>query len=220
MVLWLSCDKEDVDYDICPDKNHPHIIDLGLPSGTKWSCCNVGANSPDEYGSYFAWGETSPKDSYDWSNYKWCNGDFHMLTKYCIESGYGPYGPFDYKNVLDLTDDAAYVNCGSMWRMPSREQQDELRSECNWQWTSMNGVNGYLVSSKRSDASLFLPAAGRYFEDLLYYDGSYVHYWSRTLDVEDPSRAYYLGFDSSNVGWGNGSRDYGQSVRAVFFSQQ
>ena len=139
-------------------------VDLGL--SVKWATCNVGANSPEEYGDYFAWGETKPKDSYKWSTYKWCNGSKDKLTKYCKESY---YGRVDNKTVLDLVDDAAHVNLGGAWRMPTKEEIRELKDNCTWTWTTQNGVNGYLVTSKKNDNSIFLPAAGyRSGSDLEY----------------------------------------------------
>ena len=136
--------------------DNKQYVDLGLPSGTLWATMNVGANRPEDYGDCFAWGETKPKQSYDWGTYKWCNGAYDKQTKYCTRSD---YGKVDNKTELDLADDAAYVNWGAQWRMPSKAQQDELRAECKWQWTTRNGVNGYLVTSKRNSASVFLPAA-------------------------------------------------------------
>ena len=192
-------------------------IDLGLPSGTLWATMNVGASKPEDYGDYFAWGETKPKQNYGWSTYKWCNGAYDKQIKYCTKSD---YGRVDDKTELDLADDAAYVNWGPQWRMPSKAQQDELRSECKWQWTTRNGVNGYLVTSKRNSASLFLPAAGFRYEGKLYYAGKGGDYWSRTLNVGDPSNAYRLYFDSVDVDWGGNGRYDGRSVRAVRVSQK
>ena len=128
-------------------------VDLGLTSGTLWATCNVGASSPYEAGSYFAWGETSPKQDYSLNSYKWYNSVTGKYTKYCTNSS---YGDVDNKTELDLADDAAYVNWGAKWRMPSRAQFDELRAECDWQW---NG-SGYLVTSKKNNKTLILPAAG------------------------------------------------------------
>lgn len=193
------------------------FVDLGLPSGTLWATMNVGASRPEDYGYYFAWGETTPKQSYDWSNYKWCNGAADKQIKYCTKSG---YGKVDNKTELDFADDAAYVNWGPQWRMPSKEQQDELRAECNWQWTTRNGVNGYLVTSKRNSASLFLPAAGYRFEAESICVGKYGCCWSRTLDVENPDYAFDLYFGSDGVDWGSYDRYGGRSVRAVRVSQK
>ncbi|MBR1469795.1 MAG: hypothetical protein IJ605_06785 [Prevotella sp.] len=194
-------------------------VDLGLPSGTLWASCNVGATKPEEYGDYFAWGETkgyssdtSDGHSFDWANYKWCNGSYNSLTKYNYSSG---NGTIDNKMELDLEDDAAYGNWGSNWRMPSREQQDELRQQCNWTWTTLNGVNGYRVTSKTNGNSIFLPAAGWRYGTSPDYAGSYGSYWSRSLDTYSPDYAYYLYFYSLSVDWANNTRDDGRSVRPV-----
>ena len=102
-------------------------VDLGLPSGTLWATCNVGAYTPEGRGEYFAWGETETKDSYSWSNYKWCYGTYDSMNKYF--SNYG-YATVDNKETLDLEDDAAYVNWGEDWRMPTSEEMEELYSNC------------------------------------------------------------------------------------------
>ena len=119
--------------------NH-EFVDLGLPSGTLWATMNVGANSPEEYGDYFAWGETTPKDYYDWSTYQWCMGSRSSFTKYCTDSSLGYNGFVDNKTELDPEDDAATANWGEMWRMPSDDQLYELKNVCIWQWTMRNGV--------------------------------------------------------------------------------
>ena len=186
-------------------------VDLGLPSGTLWATCNVGASSPEEYGDYFAWGETEPKADYNWANYKWCNGSYNTLTKYCTNSS---YGTVDSKTELDIEDDAAYVNWGENWRMPTLDQQTELQTKCTWTWTTQNGVNGRLVTGPNGN-TLFLPAAGYRTDSSLYYARSFGYYWSRTLESRSPYYAYYVWFNSDGV-----HRDYldrcgGFSVRAV-----
>lgn len=189
-------------------------VDLGLPSGTLWATCNVGANSPEEYGDYFAWGETAPKDNYDWSTYKWCNGNWNMLTKYCTDSSFGYNGFTDGKTELDLEDDAAYVNWGPSWRMPSMEQLWELVEQCTWTWTTRNGVNGYLITGPYGGNTVFFPAAGVRWGELLYDAGSLGIVWSRTL--EGNSSAYFLDFDSGEADWDfEDLRDVGLSIRAV-----
>ncbi len=198
-------------------------VDLGLPSGTLWATMNIGASSPEEYGDYFAWGETQPKEVYNWSTYSWSNGDYFKLTKYCNNSGYGDNGFTDDKTELDPDDDAAYVNWGSEWRMPTKAQQDELISECTWQWTTRNDVNGYLVTSNHNSASLFLPATGYLWGGLLYDDGSSGRYWSRMLFISYsyPYNAHFLYFTSDNVGWYTfAQRVFGFSVRAVCENSQ
>ncbi len=190
-------------------------VDLGLPSGTLWATMNVGANSPEEYGDYFAWGETTPKDVYDWSTYKWCMGDYNKLTKYCTVSYYGYNGFVDNKTELDPEDDAATANWGPEWRMPSLEQIQELMDNCTSQWTTRNGVNGRLFTSNINGASLFLPAAGGRWDSDLYNAGSWGSCWSRTLYSSGPGYAYYLYFSSGGVDWDGSYRGRGQSVRAV-----
>ncbi len=201
-------------------------IDLGLPSGLKWATCNVGATLPEEYGDYFAWGETSPKTTYDWSTYKYCNGTSDSMTKYCTDS---EYGIEDNKTMLELSDDAAHVNWGGTWRMPTKYEQDELRNTkyCSWSWTTQNGVNGYKVTSKKNGNSIFLPAAGFCVDSYFGRAGSWGYYWSRSLNAGyDAYYTYYsydayylfLYFDSSynnDVYWSYDYRYTGRSVRAV-----
>lgn len=185
-------------------------VDLGL--SVKWATCNVGANVHEEYGDYFAWGETKPKDYYDWSTYKWCNGNYNNLTKYCTESD---YGTVDNKTVLDLADDAAHANWGGAWRMPTLEEQRELLYNCTWTWTKVNGVNGYTVTGPNGN-SIFLPAAGSRIGSDFDFAGSNGEYWSSSLDTDYSStNAYYLSFNSRYEGWRFIYRYFGQSVRPV-----
>lgn len=193
-------------------------VDLGLPSGTLWATCNVGPSAPEEYGNYFAWGETAPKDHYDWSTYKWCNGSDTTLTKYCIHSNCGADGFTDGKSDLDPEDDVAYVNWGPQWRMPTPSQLGELKDKCTWTWTTQNGVNGHLVTGPNGN-SIFLPAAGGRYDSSLNNAGSHGYYWSRTLGSGGSSTARNLYFNSGGVYWGNGYRSGGQSVRAVRMAQ-
>ena len=193
-----------------PNTGNHEYVDLGL--SVKWATCNVGANAPEEYGDYFAWGETQPKTTYDWSTYKWCNGSYDTQTKYCTDSY---YGTVDNKTQLELSDDAARANWGGSWRMPTTEEQQELINNCTWTWTTQNGVNGYKVTSKKNGNSIFLPAAGYRSGSSLYYAGSYGNYWSSSLYTDGPNSAYGLYFDSDGVGWYNGNRYCGQSVRPV-----
>ncbi len=195
------------------DPQHEYV-DLGLPSGTLWATCNVGADSPEGYGDYFAWGETEPKDYYDWSTYKWCNGSNNTMTKYCASSNYGADGFTDGKRELDPEDDAAYVNWGPQWRMPTREQQTELRINCTWTWTTQNGVNGSLVTGPNGN-SIFLPAAGYRWDEDLEEAGFWGNYWPRTLRSDDSNDAYFLLFNSGGVYWSYIYRYNGLAVRAV-----
>ncbi|MBR1787882.1 MAG: hypothetical protein IJ762_01640 [Bacteroidaceae bacterium] len=204
------------------DPDSHEYVDLGLPSGTLWATCNIGADSPEDYGDYFAWGETtgynSGKTNFAWSTYKYCNGSPSTLTKYCTSSS---FGTVDNKAELELSDDAAYVNWGSNWRMPSDAQFTELinSSYTTTTWTTQNGKYGRKITSKSNGNSIFLPAAGYRNDTSLYRAGSYGNYWSRTLYTSGPNYAHYLFFISSNIHTGNGSRYYGRSVRPVRASQ-
>lgn len=196
-----------------PTNGHDYV-DLGLPSGTLWATCNVGADSPEEYGDYFAWGETTPKSTCNWSTYKWCKGSYNTQTKYCTDSD---YGKVDNKTTLDLSDDAANVNWGTSWRMPTTAEQDELRNTnyTTWTWTTQNGVKGYKVTSKTNGNSIFLPAAGYRLSSVLIDAGSRGYYWSSSLNASVSNFAYDLNFDSSSVRSYSDSRYYGLSVRPV-----
>ena len=186
-------------------------VDLGLPSGTLWADRNVGADSPEDYGDYFAWGETEPKSTYDWDTYKWCRGSEDTMTKYCTNSS---YGTVDNKTVLDLEDDAAYVNMGAEWRMPTYDEQKELRNNCTWTWTTQNGTKGYKLTGPNGK-SIFLPAAGYRKDSDLNHAGSFGSSWSASLYESRPDYACGLGFYSSGHSMGSSCRSYGRTVRAV-----
>lgn len=188
-----------------------NAVDLGLPSGTLWADRNVGADAPEAYGDYFAWGETEPKDYYEWSTYKWCNGSSSSLTKYCTNSS---FGTVDGKTVLDLEDDAAYVNMGAEWRMPTIAEQDELLNNCTWAWTTQNDVYGSKVTGPNGN-SIFLPATGCRLYSVLYNAGSGGIYWPSSVDEFGSNYAYSLHFYSDDFYWNYNLRYYGQSVRAV-----
>ena len=186
-------------------------IDLGLPSGVKWANMNVGAAKPEGYGGYYAWGETEEKDNYSWSTYKWCNGSSSTMTKYCTSSS---YGTVDNKTVLDPEDDVAHVKWGGTWRMPTLDEQNELRNNCTWQWTTQNGVNGYKVTGPNGN-SIFLPAAGCRYGTGALDRGSYGYYWSSSLNSLYSNSAYYLYFGSGYFDWNYYFRYFGHSVRPV-----
>ncbi|MBQ6062715.1 MAG: hypothetical protein IJK87_03660 [Prevotella sp.] len=137
------------------------------------------------------------------------------MTKYCNKNEFGYEGYTDDLTELELSDDAAYMNWGSKWQTPSDEQWTELRTECTWTWTKQNDVNGYLVSSKINDNTIFLSAGGYHYNNSLYDTGTSDYYWSRTVNADNPSNAYGIYFNSSNV-YRNGSiRFNGQSIRPV-----
>lgn len=189
------------------DRSPAEAIDLGLPSGTLWASCNVGATKPEEYGDYFAWGETTPKENYSWETYKWCDGSSENLTKYNLN---------DNKTELDLVDDAAYMNWGGRWRMPSLDQINELINNCNWEWTKFNGISGRKVTGPNGN-SIFFPAAGKRDENGILYDlGSDGYYWSnKRYSSRRPSCAYCMNFTNWRVFVDEYVRDCGRSVRPV-----
>ena len=194
-------------------------VDLGLPSGLLWATCNVGANVPEDYGDYFAWGETQPKDTYTWSTYQYCNGSYGTLTKYCSNSSYGNNGFTDNLTTLLPEDDVARANWGSDWRMPTKEECQELYNNTTCIWTEQNGVNGRLFTATNGN-SLFLPAAGCREGSGLYDTGSLGYYWSSSLDYTNPTYAWFFGFFSGRCYLGRDNRDYGFTVRAVRSSAQ
>lgn len=194
-------------------------VDLGLPSGTLWATCNVGADNPEDYGDYFAWGETQPKDTYNWSTYKYANGDYDRLTKYCNKSDYGYNGFTDNLTTLLPEDDAATANWGSDWRMPTYVEWQELYQNTTHTWTTQNGVNGRLFTASNGN-SLFLPAAGYRRSSSLVYAGGDGDYWSSSLLTDDPDTAWDLFFFSDVCGMRGSSRYCGRSVRAVLPASQ
>ena len=153
---------------VWPEVQHDYV-DMGLPSGTLWATCNVGAHTPEEFGDYFAWGETEPRDYYAWVTYKWCWGTGDAFTKYQFSAA-----------VLELEDDAAYVNWGPSWCMPTSDQLEELRNSCTWRWMEYNGVIGAWVTGPNGKY-IFLPAAGDRSGTSLNDVGSRGYYWSREL---------------------------------------
>lgn len=202
-----------------PDDQDSHeYVDLGLPSGTLWATCNVGASSPEEYGDYFAWGETATKDEYTYENYKWWYFDengYRYISKYNYDSY---FGPVDNKTELEPEDDAARVNWGTSWCMPSLEQVGELVNSCSWQWTQRNGVIGHLLTGPNGN-TMFLPAAGYYEGGTIEYAGTYGNYWSRALYTHLPDRAFCIYFDSEYWDSEDLSRYNGHVIRAVRVSQ-
>ena len=206
------------------NENGYDYVDLGLPSGVKWATCNVGASKPEDYGSHYAWGETEPKSNYNWiyqwSTYIWCNGSQRTLTKYCDNSSYGYNGFIDNKTFIDSEDDAAHVNWGGRWRMPTNGDWTELLNNCAWIWTKQNNVYGYKVVSKIAgyrDKSIFLPAAGLSNNETYVGASKKGYYWSFNLLKDLPYYAYCFLFnsDDNRLGKSRAERPLGMSVRPV-----
>ena len=193
-------------------------VDLGLPSGTKWATCNVGASSPEDYGDYFAWGETQPKETYTWENYQHSNGgtswENSNLTKYCSYASYGYNGFTDNLTTLQPEDDAATANWGNGWCMPTQAQWEELYDNTTVTWTQQNGVNGRLFTASNGN-SLFLPVAGYRDDSSLYYTGSNGYYWSSSLFTLISSGAWDFYFSSGSYDMKLHYRSRGFPVRPV-----
>lgn len=155
-------------------------VDLGL--SVKWATCNIGANRPQDYGSYFAWGEVSEKENYDWESYLYCNNSSTSLTKYCVNSSNGYNGYTDNLTTLELCDDAAHYTRGGKWRMPTVAEWQELFDNCSFTWVEEYGgvrVKGYVITNH--EQHIFLPAAGYCQGSDLMDSGETGHYWSSSL---------------------------------------
>ena len=198
------------EYNLCPDDHHPHMIDLGLPSGTKWACCNVDAGKPEDYGGYYAWGETEEKEVYDWSTYIYSDGS----STECYDIG---------SDIAGTQYDVAHVKWGGSWKMPTLVQMQELLDNCTYEWTTMNGINGGKFIGTNGN-SVFIPAGGGAQDiypdkDLEWTCGEF---WASTfIDNTYYGRAYTLLFESGNSKitiWS--SVCHGRSVRPVFTNYQ
>ena len=185
-----------------PNVSLYEAVELGL--SVKWASCNVGAESPEEYGDYFAWGETTTKSSYTESN---------SVTYGLSISELESRGIIDVDGNLTAAYDAATANWGSDWRMPTLDEMKELVDKCTWSWTTQNGVKGYKVTGSNGN-SIFLPAAGYRHDTSLINAGSYGLYWSATPYSHSYS-AYYLRFYSRYYDWNYYNRGYGFTVRPV-----
>ena len=193
------------------------FVDLGLPSGLKWATTNVGAEKPEDFGLYFAWGETqgytgiTDEKQFSWSDYKLCGGSNKTLTKYNTNSS---YGTVDNKLVLEQVDDAAYTS-DKTCRMPTRAELEELKANTTSTWETLNGVNGRRFTSKTNGNSIFVPAAGHCSNGSVGDVGSYGYLWSSSLGESGSRTAWYLDFSSGSVYMYNDYRYYGFTVRAV-----
>lgn len=226
VLFAVGCKKDKVTGD-GTISGHTYV-DLGLPSGTLWAACNVGANSPEEYGDYFAWGETQPKDRYNWRTYNYCYCDndngIPTFTKYCRDSDYGYNGFIDNLTILQNDDDAASANWGDNWNTPTQENWEELINNTAHMWTVQNGVYGRLFTSTNG-SSLFLPTGGSRHEGSINSLGNWGCYWSSSFGYWQSSlgNTYYnefgachFYFSSQNIGVSNNCwRSDGYTIRPV-----
>lgn len=185
----------------CPDDNHPHMIDLGLPSGTKWACCNVGASKPEADGDYYAWGETTTKSDYSWKTYKHCDG----TSDSCHNIG---------SSICGTQYDVAHVKWGGSWQMPTLDQIKELLDKCKSEWTTQNGFAGRRFIGPNGGC-IFLPAVGYRDGSDLSLHGFWGSYWSGTQSTSRSYYAYSLFFRSGSADWNDSLHYYGRSVRPV-----
>lgn len=196
------------DTGLCPDMNHPHAIDLGL--SVKWSCCNVGANSPEESGGYFSWGEITEKTIYNDSTYLYSSGtDDDGDGWYDRNFNYNDMGIVGFPQY-----DVASAKMGNGWRMPVFWELEELVKACEWSSTECMGVQGFLVTGSNGN-SIFLPFAGYKKDNVLYNLGELGEYWSGSLDVPTVACGVELSAPSYYMTYTWGARMLGQSVRAV-----
>ena len=188
----------------CPDDNHPHLINLGLPSGTKWACCNVDATKPEDFGGFYAWGETKEKDEYTWGTYIHCAGSADT----CLDLD---------DDICGTQYDVAHVKWGGSWQMPSLEQIQELNSKCKHEWINMNGIEGKKYTGPNGE-SIFLPAAGYRFDSDCYDHGDDGDYWTGTSGTSysyGDGRACCLGFSIKKSNECSSNRRLGYPVRPV-----
>ena len=208
-IVTYNVDKDvEEDEPVTPPATTCEAVDLGL--SVKWASCNVGAESPEDYGGYYAWGETEEKNNYGATTYKYFrdldgDGDYYDDGANWINIG---------SNISGTSYDVAHVKWGGSWRMPTKDEFRELSENCSWEWTSVNGVSGQKVTGPNGN-SIFLPAAGGREGSEVLHRGSYGFYWSGTLLEDDSDYAYDLNFNSGGYGWGYGSRDYGPTIRPV-----
>ena len=193
-------------------------VDLGLPSGLKWAKCNVGAASETDYGDYFMWGSTKPNtaDECNWVTYKYYNGSEDTLTKY---NTYRFYGTVDNVTTLESVDDAATQIMGSDWRIPTKDEIQELIDNTDSEWVedfNGTGVNGRKFTSKADTSKyIFIPAAGCCSNGSVYNVGYYGYVWSSSLGTSYSDNAWYLYFNSGSCYMSYNNRYDGLSVRGV-----
>ena len=187
-------------------------VDLGL--SVKWATCNVGASSPYDVGSYFAWGEVEAKESYWWRNYSMSNTpdysdldeilldkqDPSVLTEYCGSDG---------KTRLDSADDVACQKWGENWRIPTAEEWTELVENCSWGWVKIaygeGYVEGFKVFSKKNGNSIFLPASGVWMGVAPVEPSKTGQYWTSSLNSDNPVEAWCFSFfPGGSLGWHTG----------------
>lgn len=210
--LVAAFNKSQVDEIVFDELEQNDAVDLGL--SVKWAVHNVGAKNPEDAGNYYAWGESIPQASnvYDWSTYKWCNGSHNSFTRYCTNAA---YGLVDNTTSLIYGDDAALLNLDGLWRMPSKDEMQELIDNCIWTWTSKNGTSGYKVTAKNGN-SIFLPVTGTRYQGNLNSADWLGTYWTSDLYGKSNDYANYLSFSENGHGVAFMMRCMGMAIRPVY----
>lgn len=195
-------------------------VDMGTTNAdgyaVYWASRNLAATdfvrSPEMAGYYYAWGETKPKQDYDWSTYKWGDIRTNGLTKYNVSSS---FGPVDNKTVLEAGDDAAHVILGDNWRIPTYEEWQDLCDNCTWIEDTRNGTYGRTVISTNGN-SIFIPAVGVRINEALLHSGESGHYWSSSLYTSSPEKGWFLGYGGVRISYcAAGERFIGHPIRPV-----
>lgn len=229
-TAFAGCEKEDKDaiemsilkkgvqtFEAADGKQY-EVVDLGFSgAGLLWATCNLGADSPEQFGDYFAWGETEAKTTFTYDNYKWMNGA-NSFKKYCLKKEERDLrkDTVDNKRILDLTDDAVRAKLGDKWRMPSTEDYKELFDRCDWRCCKLNNVWGYLFKSKENGNSIFLPIAGFTDESDNFFIGKRGRYWTTSLSSNSTTEAVYVSLDKPvNPVTRTDERYLGFSIRPV-----
>lgn len=191
-------------------------VDLGLPSGLNWASCNLGVTTQNNFGSFYAWAEIKPKYHFIWRTYRYCsmnaNNELSSLTKYNTDE---KFGPIDNKTRLESSDDVASLVFGNGARIPTKHDWIELINNTAGIWTRQNGINGWQLTSHHNHQSIFLPAAGTREGANILHLGECGYYWSSSLGMTTPFRAWYFYFDSNHSCVSRYGRNHGFSIRAV-----
>ena len=225
-VAFTACSSDDNDSKPNPDAFE--YVDLGLPSGTKWATCNVGANKPEQSGNYYAWGEIKTKKNYDWSTYKWMEkgkANWKNINKYTVPDKQTDaiwysdqtISSFkgDNKKILEDEDDVATVKLGKPWRTPTKDELQELISECNWAWINDNDKKGFEIKSRRNNNKIFMPVAGFRKDSEILSAGNVGFYMSKSIDTNNSSKCEYLNLNIVKSFISQESRCFGYLVRPV-----
>lgn len=219
LSLLLSCSKPAPKQEEQPEPepeptfymDHEYV-DLGLPSGILWAACNVNAALPGESGDYFAWGELEPKENYDWTTYKYCDGKASKMTKYCQSTN---FGEVDYKTVLEPSDDVAAVEWGGNWRMPTQLERSELVLNCKFSLSYKDGNNVLKITGPNGN-SIYVPTAGYRLQKEILYGGECCYFWTSTLYSAESCYSYCIFAKYNFSGWDKEFRCIGMPVRPVF----